>query len=274
MKNPKTLTALAVALIVAVATFLIIRTRSEQSKAEPAAQTAVVDKKARAKARIKEVVDRRRKDRPAAAKRAKKDRSAIERSPKLSPADRKLADAVQAALDENDFAGVQLAAENAYKSANPEVRRDAVDALAWFGEEALPDLTVMISDPDEEVAEAALDGWEQGLSQIEESSDRLRISFLTMSALNDANSLDSISTHFSNAATEYIDEPEDEKTQNQRRGEVVQGLVDMITSENGNVSNTGKEMYEEVTGNKWISVAEAEKYLANPDKYEEPDDEY
>ena len=94
-----------------------------------------------------------------------------------------------------------------------------------------------------------------------------------MSALNDANQLDTIGTHFSGAATEYIDEPDDDKTQNQRRVEVVQSLAEMILEGNANASTTGKELYEEITGNKWISLEEAEKYVANPDKYEPPDDD-
>lgn len=266
MKKFKIAAAIALALIAAIVAFMYFR---------PAPQApAPTDKKSQLKAEVRKVIAGRQGAKATEPKKGKKKRTMLpEAYQKYSADDRKLSLAVQDALDEEDFAGVQQAAELALKSDNPDVRRDAVDALAWFGADALPELTVLMSDPDEEVAEAALGGWEQGLAQIDESSNRVRLAFLAMSALSDANQLDTIGTHFSGAATEYIDEPEDDKTQNQRRVEVVQSLAEMILEGNANASTTGKELYEEITGNKWISLEEAEKYVADPDKYEEPDDD-
>lgn len=274
MKNIKKLATLAAIAIALVAAFMVFHNSPDAS----------LDKNGKTKNEIRKVINSRRSKRPASDRKkggskseaekneAKKKRMNSEFYTKLTPAERQLAEAVQSALDDEDFEGVQAAAEAALKSTNPEVRRDAVDALAWFGEDALPELTVLMSDPDEEVAEAAVDGWEHGLAEIEEANDRMRISYLALTALSDPKALDSISSHFSNAATEYIDDPEDEKTQNEHRIEVVQGLVDMIGSDNPNTVAAGKEIYEDVTGNKWISVAEAEKYVSDPDNYEEPDE--
>ena len=82
-----------------------------------------------------------------------------------------------------------------------------------------------------------------------------------------------IGGQFANAATELIDEEEDETRASQKRTEVVQVLVDIIEGGKPARAEAAREIYEDVTGNKWISVNEAEKYLKDPDNYEEPDDE-
>ena len=82
-----------------------------------------------------------------------------------------------------------------------------------------------------------------------------------------------IGSQFANAATELIDEEEDEALASQKRTEVIQALVDMIEGGKPAHVEAASEIYEDVTGNKWISVDEAEKYLRDPDNYEEPDSE-
>lgn len=73
----------------------------------------------------------------------------------MSAADRALYDAVQEALDAEDFARTRTAALRAYRSANPDVRLQAVEALGWFGEKALVDLVPMMGDANEDVAQEA-----------------------------------------------------------------------------------------------------------------------
>lgn len=190
-----------------------------------------------------------------------------------SPADQKLADAIEEALEKEDLSSVVAAAEKALKSTNPDVRRDAVDALGWFGEEALAELTVWMADADEDVAQAAMGHWEDAVSELEDANERLQTSLFALNTLTDKDALTMIGSQFANAATELIDEEEDEALASQKRTEVIQALVDMIEGGKPAHVEAASEIYEDVTGNKWISVDEAEKYLRDPDNYEEPDSE-
>ena len=212
---------------------------------------------------------------------AKSDKSAREK-PRLkrrsgehpySAADQRLSDAIQEALEKEDLSAVIEAAEKALKSPNPDVRHDAVDALGWFGEKALTELTIWMADADEDVAQAAMGHWEEGVSELEDAKERLQTSLFALNALTDKDALTMIGGQFANAATELIDEEDDETRASQKRTEVVQALVDMIEGDKPASAEAAREIYEDVTGNKWISVGEAEKYLRDPDNYEEPDDE-
>lgn len=215
-------------------------------------------------------------NRNAKAKRADREkpkRRRMDSEHPYSPADQKLSDAIQDALEKEDLSAVVAAAEKALKSTNPDVRRDAVDALGWFGEEALAELTVWMADSDEEVAQAAMDRWEESVSELEDANERLQTSLFALNTLTDKVALTMIGSQFANAATELIDEEEDEARASQKRTEVIQALVDMIEGGKPAHVEAASEIYEDVTGNKWISVDEAEKYLRDPDNYEEPDSE-
>ena len=88
----------------------------------------------------------------------------------LSPTDRKLAEDVQLALDESDFESVVTAAKAALMSSNTEVRENAVEALGWFGAKALPELTLAMADKDADIAETAMQHWQQALSELNDES--------------------------------------------------------------------------------------------------------
>ena len=190
----------------------------------------------------------------------------------MSAADRALYDAVQEALDADDFARTRAAALRAYRSANPDVRLQAVEALGWFGEKALVDLVPMMGDANEDVAQEAANAWEGGLAEVEDTSLKLAFARTALKAISDANALTMIGAQFSSAATEYIDEV-DEGTEESldRRVDVLQSLVDMIGSSNNSLSDVGRDLYEEITGHNWINMDEAELYLKDPDNYEPPE---
>jgi hypothetical protein len=189
---------------------------------------------------------------------------------RLSESDRKLCEAVQEALDANDAERTIAAAIQLMSSTDPEARSHAVDALGWFGVEALPELTALMGDANEDVAQNAINSWESGLSEIEEPSTRLKLSDMAMNALESKDALESIGAQFSVAATEYMDEDGTDEEVSNRRVEVLQSLVNMIGSPNKRLSDVGHELYEEITGYEWISVSEAELYLRDPDNYEPP----
>ena len=157
-------------------------------------------------------------------------------------------------------------------SSNPEARSHAVDALGWFGLKALPELTMLMGDSNEDVAQNAVNAWESGFSEIDDVQTRLKVSAMALNALSSKDALESIGAQFSIAATEYIDEA-DEGTEESldRRVDVLQSLVDMIGSSNNSLSDVGRDLYEEITGHNWINMDEAELYLNDPDNYEPPE---
>lgn len=189
----------------------------------------------------------------------------------LSDADRRLYGAVQSALDNEDFDAVRAASSAAYKSANAAVRLQAVEALGWFGEKALPELTPMMADADSNVSQSACDAWESGLSEMESASDRIKVAQMALRVISNPDALTMIGSQFSNAATELIDGADGKKA-DEYRVQVLQGIVDIMGDES-NAARTAaaKDIYESVTGNEWVSIAEAEKYLADPDNYEAPE---
>ena len=190
----------------------------------------------------------------------------------LSEADRKLCEAVQDALDAEDAARTIELASQLLVSENPEARSHAVDALGWFGPEALPELTMLMGDADEDVAQNAINAWESGVSEIDDAAARLKVSGMAMKAIFSKDALQSIAAQFSTAATELIDAEEDAQTAFDKRVEVVQSVVDLIDSPNSTLSEVGRDLYEDITGHEWISLSEAERYLNDPDNYEPPMD--
>ena len=190
----------------------------------------------------------------------------------LPEKDRRLASNVQSALDEGDFSNVLRAATAALNSQKAEVRQSAVEALAFFGEKSIAELTPFMADEDEDVAEAARNAWELALSEIDSPKERLNASILVLETITDKDTLDFIGAQFSNTAAELIDGASDSEKSDSRRSEIVEALADIIENGKKNNSDAGKEIYEDITGHEWISRAETRLYLSDPDNYETPEE--
>lgn len=187
----------------------------------------------------------------------------------LKGKDRKMAEAVQAAFDDGDFDKVVVASEKSLASDNPEVRLNAVEALGWFGVDALPELTVAVADPDPEVSFAAESAWEQALLEIDDQVQKYAVVTAMFSALDNKDYLITIGGEYANLAQGLIDSTDDPVVAAQYRQEIVQDLVDMIG--NSDNAEAAAEVYRDITGNDWVSIEEAELYLRNPDGYEGPE---
>ena len=190
----------------------------------------------------------------------------------FSDKDKKLSEEVQNALDAEDAERTIKLAMKLMGSSNPDARSHAIDAISWFGFKALPELTLLMGDINPDVAQNAINAWEFGFSEIEDAETRLNVSKMALNALFSKDALESIGSHFSIAATEYMEEVEDGDEGLDRKIEVFQSLIDMIDSKNKLLSDTGRELYEELTGHSWVSVEETELYLTDPDNYESPED--
>lgn len=164
----------------------------------------------------------------------------------FSPADRALAQAVQAAWDADDFEAVVEAADKALGSANPDVREGAVTALGWFGAKALPMLTSLMADPDENVSETAINEWELALSDVNDLDLQVEIATAAMSTVDNRDALEMIVTEI----TAHDDEIK-----------VINSLIDIMESGNSVGAEIAREEYEGLTGEEWTSVEDAEAWL-------------
>jgi len=190
----------------------------------------------------------------------------------MDAADRRLAEAVQKAMDSDDHGKIIAASAKALASANPKVRLEAVEALGWCGKDALAELTGVLADPDDDVRDIAINNWECALAEEDSPKLRYSVALSVMGTITNPDAIDSISGQFGSAAQEYIDETDDESEQSKRRVEVVQQLVDIIEGGSQICSEKAKEAFDDLTGHKWLGVEEAEKYLANPDDYDPPEE--
>lgn len=251
--------------VAGVCLFLPTGGDEKTSKAEASLRDGL--KKKRKDAAHRKWAENRKPNRRGAEKRNKE----LEES-KLQPADRKLVENIRVALDEEDWDAVQRLTAVAFKSKEAEVRKEAVEALSWFGSRALPELTPMMADSDEEVAEEAMDAWQHALSDVDSAVERIACAKLALGVISNEDALTMIGGEFSSAALEIINDEDDEDKAMEKRVEVIQTLVDLMEGQQELNAKVAGEIYEDITGNEWISVEEAEKYIKDPDNYEPPED--
>lgn len=171
-----------------------------------------------------------------------------------TPDERRLADKIEKALDEEDFNQIVACASVALTSARVEIRQSMVDALGWFGGRALPELTPFLADADADVRDSALMEWSSAISDVEDDAERIQIVSMAMQALSDEEQLEDI-------ANEYIGV--DEKL-------AVESLLGVVEA-GGTAAGIAKakETYEFVTGEEFTNRADAERWLA--EEYEPPE---
>ena len=171
-----------------------------------------------------------------------------------TPDEKKLAEDVEKALDEEDFELAKKCAPLALNCKDKEVRQSMVDTLGWFGEKALPELTPFLADPDEDIAESAMNEWDSAVSSIEDDGAKIGVTEMAMQVISDEDALESISGNYVGV---------DEKL-------AIESLLRVIE---GGGSAKGiekaKETYEFVTGDEFTDRAAAEKWIA--EEYEPPD---
>jgi len=161
--------------------------------------------------------------------------------------DRKLVLSVQDGLDEENFDAVSKAADIALKSKNPVVREAAVEALGWFGTQALPELTPLMADQDEDIAQLAASQWELALGDIEETETRAEIATAVMKTLANKEALESIVCEITNQDDDFV---------------ILEALVGIIEGcDNRAGVEVAREEYERLTGEEWTGIDAANKWL-------------
>ena len=170
-------------------------------------------------------------------------------------ADQEIMTAAEAAIEQDDLATARSLAEKALASDNTEWKEMVVDALGWFGEAAMAELTPFMSDPDEDVANAAASHWKDALQEMEDDGMKATVVDLTLSAVKNKDIVEDVANELIG-----IDEVAALKV-----------LATAIESDNILAADAARETYENITGEKWSGVDAAEKWLQ--ENYTPPDDE-
>ncbi|MCQ2389791.1 MAG: HEAT repeat domain-containing protein [Kiritimatiellae bacterium] len=185
----------------------------------------------------------------------KVDRSQI--PDEVSPQDRRLFDEVDKALNAEDFTTVQELAKLMGNSTNEIVRLRAIEALGWFNEEALPELTPFLVDQDENVRDAAQDLWLSALGQVEDERVKATIIEATMGVIKDRDMLEDIAFNLNELSTFTA----------------IESVVALINSENPDVVDVALESYSFLTGEEYTTFEAAQAWVnENIDLSEESDD--
>lgn len=172
-----------------------------------------------------------------------------------SEADQKIMAAADAAIDEDDLDLARSLAEQALVSDNKELREMVVDALGWFGEEAMSELTPFMSDPDEDVAEQATSHWKDALQEVSDDGTKAGIVELSLNALKNKEILEDV-------ANELMDIDE---------LAALQVIVNVMEGGNDAATEALREVYDSITGEEWTGVDAAEDWLQK--NYTPPEDD-
>lgn len=172
----------------------------------------------------------------------------------LPAGERRLLAAIESAVDDEDFKSLQRVVAEAGASTNPEVRGGLVEALGWFGKEALLDLLPFMADADADVAQSAIDNWTTALADVEDEKVRSSYVVNAMKVLTDKESLD--------AMIMQLDDCDDVVG--------MQALVDVIESKNKAAADVAREHYEFKTGEQYVDFDTASEWIT---KNYVPDDD-
>lgn len=124
---------------------------------------------------------------------------------KLNVEQRKTIAAIRAALDNSDRKEVLRLVQKLQKSEEwpdgipKSIKMAAIEALGWFGSSCLPELAGFLADADEEVVAAAIERYEEMLSDID-LSDRERSSILIQASkvIQDSEAMDMMLSELNN----------------------------------------------------------------------------
>lgn len=138
-----------------------------------------------------------------------------------------------------------LIARKLMNSANAEVRQDVADNLGWIGLEALAELSQMLSDPDQDVAQSVFTHWAQALDSIKAEGLKVQLLIAGLQVVDDESSLESGVMMFDSMAEEVS----------------VPALVEVIEGGNSVASEVAREHYEFTTGTEYTTPEAARVWV-------------
>ena len=135
------------------------------------------------------------------------------------------------------------------------MRRRFVEELGWFGEKAFVELANFISDPNEDVAEAARTQITDAFQEIDSDAEKAALFSLMAKAVSDDDLLETFADELT-TMDEIL---------------ALQTIVDTMSDGTPKAKKAVKAAYEQITDEKWKDVDSAETWLA--DNYDGDDDD-
>lgn len=172
------------------------------------------------------------------------------------PADQKIMAAADAAIENDDLEGARSLAEAALKSDNADLKEKVVEALGWFGEAAMAELTPFMSDANEEVAKAATDNWVDALQNMDDDGVKAGVVEMSLKSIRNKDILEVVA---------------DELVGLDDHLAAVQAIANVMEGDSSPAAEAAREAYETITGEKWSGVDAAEKWLQ--ENYKPPEDD-
>lgn len=154
----------------------------------------------------------------------------------LTPVERKMVQALDVAVKKEDGKSVRALVREARKIGNTEVRKAAVAAAGWIGEEAMPELEAYMADEDPEVAEDALFQWELALQECEDETKKLAMLQEVLLKTKDEGTCDYLSIHLITCENTDL---------------ALKTIENLISSDNSACKEPAKASYEWITGREW-----------------------
>lgn len=205
-----TVIAFAVVVLAACWMYSIFSYSEEEAKADAKAIKAQIIE-AKRQAKIEEMNRRKANRRSAPGKREKPKMLDLDEDEeaKLNDFSRKVLRELQEALDNENFKTVSRLAQKMMEippdpmfgadGVDSLLRRKAVEALGWFGSQALPELAGMLADADPEIAQATFDQFSLALEDISLSDyERADIVVMAAKVLTDVDNLEMLFMEINN----------------------------------------------------------------------------
>jgi len=159
--------------------------------------------------------------------------------------DRAEADKMQERLDNEDQPAALVSARKLMRSKDDEVRSRVVSTLGWIGVKALPELTSMLSDANEDIASEALEQWKVAADEVSDEAMRASLLVAGMQHITKQDDLEALVMDFNNLPDDLA----------------VRSLVTVIQSSNKTASEVARENYPFVTSEDYTTPADAEKWI-------------
>ena len=160
------------------------------------------------------------------------------------PSEQKIMAAAAAAIENDDLNAARDLADTALASGNKDLREAVVDALGWFGADAMAELTPFMSDPDREVADAASSHWKDALQEIDDEGLKAGIIEMSAKALKNKDMIEDVANELIG-----IDELA-----------AIQVIANVIES-GGAAADAMRDVYDFITGDEWRDIDAAEAWL-------------
>lgn len=252
----KRLLALVAVAVAGLAVYFLLPSEQQPSDEGDRRRTArLAARKPRTVKNVASARDEQLKVQP--ARRAKKKRNRSQIPDDVSPADRKTLDSVDLAVNEENFEEVLRLTGKLADSTNETVRLRVVEALGWFDDAALPELTPFLMDADEGVRATARDQWSASLDQVADVEFKASVIEATMQVVSDPDLLEDIAFHFNDLPTFTA----------------VESLVALINGDNEAAVDAALEAYSFLTGSEYTSFEDAQSWVdENIDSDVEPED--